>query len=121
MCGKIHSNDSKQRMSEKASLRMGEKNSNFKHGETNTSLYGHWKWMKTRCIRDYKGKGRSVCNEWENFANFRDWAMSNGFNQSLSLDRIDNSKGYYPENCQWIPMDVNRIKDRRKHNVTQEA
>jgi len=50
----------------------------------------------------YGGRGITVCKSWRNFDNFAKWALENGFDENLDLDRIDNSKGYYPENCRFI-------------------
>jgi hypothetical protein len=65
--------------------------------------------MKTRCYNansncwsHYGGKGISVCEEWINsFVNFRQWALNNGYSNDLSIDRINNDKGYQPDNCRW--------------------
>ena len=53
-----------------------------------------------------------MCDEWKDFIIFYNWAMSNGYSDNLSIDRIDNSKGYYPENCRWTTAkEQNRNKD----------
>lgn len=74
-------------------------------------MYSIYLSMKGRCYspksisyKYYGDKGITVCDEWRNsFENFSKWAENNGYDDSLSIDRIDNSKGYTPDNCRWIP------------------
>lgn len=77
----------------------------------NKRLYEIWVNMKTRCYNPsyqcyhaYGGKGIKVCNEWKRFKGFLEWALSNGYDQTLTLDRKDNSLGYNPDNCRWANM-----------------
>ena len=80
------------------------------HGETGTRLYKIWKNMKYRCSNPkwppykwYGAKGIKVCEEWEqSYTAFRDWALSNGYQDYLELDRIDPNGNYEPSNCRWV-------------------
>lgn len=80
------------------------------HGGRYTRLYNIWLNMKQRCSNPkashyeyYGGRGISVCREWrDSFSSFREWAISNGYNEKLTLDRIDRDEDYCPGNCRWI-------------------
>lgn len=79
------------------------------HGLSKTRLYTIYNDMKQRCYNKkcaeyniYGGNGVKVCDDWLlSFRNFYDWAMTNGYDETLSLDRIDGNKNYCPENCRW--------------------
>lgn len=81
-----------------------------KHGMYNTSLYEIWSNMKQRCnnpkngeFHNYGGRGIKVDDEWlDSFETFMSWAMSNGYVERLSLERIDVNGNYEPSNCCWI-------------------
>ena len=98
------------------------------HGMRNERIYGTWRSMKQRChtkthkaYNNYGGRGIKVCSEWLNsFSAF--YADMGTCPAGLSLDRIDNNKGYYKENCKWSTWEeqqFNKRKDERnKTGVT---
>lgn len=96
---------------------------NQKHGFTKTDIHNKWLSMRQRCndknhksYLTYGAKGITVCDEWnKSFESFANWSFNNGYKEGLSLDRIDNSKGYCPSNCRWI--DWKKQCNNRKSNI----
>ena len=100
----------------------------FTHGEGKTKLYAVWGNFKGRCLNpndkdfnDYGGRGIAVCQEWLEYVPFRDWALVNGYKEGLLLDRRDNNKGYYPENCRFVKYDRSNRNQRRIHLTEQDV
>lgn len=83
--------------------------------------------MKQRCsykgnqnYERYGGRGIKVCNEWiVDYTIFRTWALKNGYQEGLSIERVDNSKGYSPDNCTWIPVN-HQSRNRRTSKLDIE-
>ena len=100
------------------------------HGKRKTRLYGIWKSMRQRCndpgcknYHRYGGRGISICEEWDVFPTFYDWAMSTGYDENAprgqcTLDRIDNDGHYEPNNCRWVSNQVQSNNRRANHRIT---
>lgn len=91
----------------------------------NKRLYGIWSNMKTRCYnpkvkayQHYGGRGIEVCKEWQKYDVFYRWAMSSGYQDNLTLDRIDSDENYCPENCRWATQKEQQNNRRNNHLLT---
>lgn len=92
---------------------------NTRHGAAKTKLYQVWGSMKQRCCnpnaksyKNYGGRGITLCDEWMEFSAFQQWAKANGYAEGLEIDRIDNDKGYSPDNCRFVTRKQN-CRNRR--------
>lgn len=95
------------------------------HGDSNTRLYSIWASMRERCrnssdknYHHYGGRGISVCNEWDSYIIFKEWALNNGYHEDLTLDRIDVNGNYEPTNCRWVTMNIQANNKRNNHYIT---
>lgn len=93
-----------------------------KHGDKGTRLYNIWCNMKARCQRkshpqykNYGGRGIEVCFAWQKYSNFKEWALSNGYEEHLTIDRRNNNTGYRPQNCRWV--DRTAQNNNKRNNV----
>lgn len=96
-----------------------------RHKMSSTRIYHIWQKMKDRCLNpkvksyvNYGGRGIKICDEWLVFDNFGNWAVSHGYDDNLQIDRINNNKGYSPDNCRWISVKEN-CRNRRSNVVVE--
>ena len=102
-----------------------------KHGKTKTRLFPVWQSMKDRChcpsnhaYKYYGGRGIAVCDEWRyDFQKFYEWSIANGYDENApkgqcTIDRIDNDKGYSPDNCRWVDM---KVQNNNKRRITNDG
>ena len=111
---------------QKASERMKKNNPyNVKHNMYKSRLYGIWNGLKDRCYNsnnaqyhNYGGRGIKVCEEWQEFIPFKEWALNNGYTDTLTLDRTDFDGDYEPNNCRWITIQAQQYNKRNNHLLT---
>ena len=98
------------------------------HGYSKTRIYKIWRGMHDRCENPkhikyalYGAEGKSVCEEWQAFEPFYEWAMNNGYNDNLTIERVDGNKGYSPDNCIWADEITQNNNTRRNHFITHNG
>lgn len=113
-------------MKSKPPIHYGKDNNMYRHGFSRTKLEKAYIHMIDRCYNpkstmyyNYGARGITVCDEWRNDnKEFFNWAITHGYIEGLTLDRIDNDKGYSPENCRWVTM--KEQQNNRRDNVWVE-
>lgn len=90
------------------------------HGMSKTRVYKTYSGIKERCLNpnskkypDYGGRGITLSKEWDSFEKFHQWSIENGYDEELTLDRIDVNGNYEPNNCRWVDM---KIQSNNKRN-----
>jgi hypothetical protein len=100
----------------------------FIHGMSDTSIHNTWMQMIERCenpnnhaYKNYGGRGIYVCIEWHEFENFYNWAISNGYKEGLTIDRIDVDGNYKPNNCRWVDYQTQQRNRRNNRLITYKG
>lgn len=96
------------------------------HGAKHSKLYGVWCAVKARCLNPknkrfdrYGGRGITICDQWiDDFAAFREWALSNGYREGLTIERMKVNENYEPSNCTWIPNEEQAKNRTSRREVT---
>lgn len=100
------------------------------HGDSKTKLYDVFIHIISRCFdskntsyKNYGGRGITVCDEWKNnYILFKQWALENGYEEGLTVDRINNNGDYSPENCRLVSPKIQNINKRiRKDNTSGQV
>lgn len=103
--------------------------SRITHHKSNTRLFDIWRGMKKRCYNPnspayqwYGEKGIKLCKDWEdNFENFYNWAVNNGYRENLTIERTDIDKDYEPSNCKWITNEEQANNRRTCNFITYQG
>lgn len=90
-----------------------------------TRLKRIWDSMKQRCensadihYKNYGGRGIAICDSWRVFSGFKEWALLNGYDKHLTLDRINNDGNYEPSNCRWTTQKEQCNNKRTNHMIS---
>lgn len=103
------------------------KKANTTHGQARSRLHRIWCAMKGRTTNPthsrfsyYGARGIKVCTEWlDDFAVFREWALSNGYKSNLTIERVDVNGNYIPENCSWVT--IEEQQRNKRNNLKYQA
>ena len=96
------------------------------HNMSHTKIYRIWAGIKNRCYnkrasayKRYGGRGIKMCDEWlGSFEAFYEWATAKGYEEGLTIERIDNDGDYCPGNCKWIPLPEQALNRRRNRSIS---
>ena len=91
-----------------------------KHNDISSRLYKIWAQMKSRCKSKPAYSHVSVCEQWQDYMSFKEWALDNGYSETLTIDRINNAGDYEPTNCRWSTRETQNQNTRllRSTNTT---
>lgn len=134
-CGCLRSERSAESITSYNAIRMT--HPSLKHGRTVNKkierLYKVWSSMRSRCYgrnqnqyHNYGGRGITICDEWQDYEKFREWAMANGYDENAprgqcTIDRIDVNGNYCPENCRWVSAKVQVNNKRNSRFIEYEG
>ena len=97
------------------------------HGNKHSRLYSIWEGIKNRCLnkrgvayKNYGAADRGLAQEWNSYISFRYWSLSNGYQAHLTIDRINNNKGYSSSNCRWVSKTI-QSRNTKKIMVTNTS
>lgn len=101
-------------------------NKHYLHGDSHRRLHGIWTNMKSRCYNtkvcsyiNYGARGIKVCDEWRNsYMAFKMWALTHGYKDNLTIERMDYNGNYEPDNCCWIPINEQAANKRGLRYLT---
>lgn len=100
----------------------------YVHGESHTRLHNIWKGMRKRCNNKnssrydfYGGRGIKHCDEWNDYLTFKKWAVGSGYDDTMTLERIDVNGDYCPENCKWIKAEEQQKNKRNTIRVEENG
>ena len=98
------------------------------HGGRGTRLYNIWKSIRERCntptsrnYKNYGGRGITICKQWDDFIVFKEWALSHGYKDTLTIDRIDVNGNYEPINCRWVSYKVQGNNKRNNRFIEYQG